>query len=179
VQLVLIAVLFLGPLLFAGWMYYGSSGLVPEGRSNHGILLEPVRHLADNHANLREVAPGRWLLVYASDAECDERCRDALFTQQQSRLMLGNDMNRLARVFLHGDTPLDTVFPDEEPGGLITLYRMQLVLDLRSALPRDTAHGGFFLIDPLGNLVMYFEPAMRPRDMVDDIKHLLDLSRIG
>lgn len=179
VQLVLIAVLFLGPLLFAAWMYYGSSNLAPEDRSNHGILLEPIRHLTDSYSDLREVAPGRWLLVYPHDAECGERCRDGLYSQQQTRLMLGNDMNRLARVFLHGETPLDNVLPDDERGGLITMYRKQLALDLWSALPQGTAHGGLFLIDPLGNLVMYFDPAVRPRDMVDDIKHLLDLSRIG
>ena len=34
-------------------------------------------------------------------------------------------------------------------------------------------------MDPLGNLVMYFEPETDPRDMVEDIKRLLKLSRIG
>jgi hypothetical protein len=35
------------------------------------------------------------------------------------------------------------------------------------------------LIDPLGNLVMYFQPDLDPSQMVDDIKRLLKLSRIG
>ena len=39
--------------------------------------------------------------------------------------------------------------------------------------------GGFSPVAPLGNLVMYFTPGLAPRDMVDDIKHLLKLSRIG
>jgi hypothetical protein len=34
-------------------------------------------------------------------------------------------------------------------------------------------------VDPLGNLVMYFPPDLDLRDMVEDIQHLLDLSRIG
>ena len=39
--------------------------------------------------------------------------------------------------------------------------------------------GGCYLIDPLGNLVMYFLPGLNPKDMVADIKHLLKLSHIG
>jgi hypothetical protein len=43
----------------------------------------------------------------------------------------------------------------------------------------DLPAGGYYLVDPLGNLVMYFRPDLDPSDMVDDIKHLLRLSRIG
>jgi hypothetical protein len=39
--------------------------------------------------------------------------------------------------------------------------------------------GGIYLIDPLANLVMYFPPDLGPRELVDDVKHLLRLSRIG
>mgnify|MGYP003626061973 FL=1 len=34
-------------------------------------------------------------------------------------------------------------------------------------------------MDPLGNLVMYFEPGLDPGKMVEDIKRLLKLSSIG
>ena len=45
--------------------------------------------------------------------------------------------------------------------------------------PTDLRDGGYFLVDPLGNLVLYFPPDIDPSDMVDDIKRLLRLSRIG
>jgi hypothetical protein len=45
--------------------------------------------------------------------------------------------------------------------------------------PAALPAGGYYLIDPLGNLVMYFRPDIDPADMVDDVKHLLRLSRIG
>jgi hypothetical protein len=45
--------------------------------------------------------------------------------------------------------------------------------------PDELADGGYFLLDPLGNLVMYFRPDIAPSDMVADIKHLLRLSHIG
>jgi hypothetical protein len=45
--------------------------------------------------------------------------------------------------------------------------------------PEGLAPGGYFLIDPLGNLVMYFSPDTDPSAMVEDIKRLLKQSRIG
>jgi hypothetical protein len=93
--------------------------------------------------------------------------------------MLGNDMSRVTRVFLQGNSTADKVLFDEENSGLEVLHDYDLAQDLWSALPDDTRPGGLFLVDPLGNLVMYFQPTLDPRDMVDDIKHLLKLSRIG
>jgi hypothetical protein len=178
-QLLLIAGLFLGPLILAALMYYGGLGLRPAARSNHGVLLEPVRQLAARYPELRELSGGQWLLVYSNADACNDDCRDALYTLRQSRLMLGNDMNRLTRLFLHGDTPPDRVFLDEQHRGLKTLDNGSLAQDLRSALPGNTASGGYYLLDPIGNLVMYFHPNLGPREMVDDIRHLLELSRIG
>ncbi len=50
---------------------------------------------------------------------------------------------------------------------------------LRAKQPQELPPGGLFLVDPLGNLVMYFSAEVAPGDMVEDIKHLLDLSQIG
>ena len=54
---------------------------------------------------------------------------------------------------------------------------MRAVLDNKK--PDALEAGGYYLIDPHGNLVLYFSPDIDPRDMVDDIKRLLKLSRIG
>jgi hypothetical protein len=125
------------------------------------------------------VSEGQWLLVYANDGECVTACENALHTLRQLRLMLGNDMNRLARVFLHGRIAPDRVLSQEQMSGLISLSDEELARQLWSVLSPDIPRGGFFLIDPLGNLVMYFQPDLVPRDTVDDIKHLLRLSQIG
>ena len=177
-QLAMIAALFIGPLLIAAWLYYSGS-FAPGDRSNHGLLLEPVVHLPDSHPTLPEIAGGHWLLVYATETECHEDCLATLHAQRQLRLMLGNDMSRVTRMFLQANTTADRVVFDEEDTGLEVLHDQDLARDLWSALPAGTPPGGLFLIDPLGNLVMYFQSTLDPRDMVDDIKHLLKLSRIG
>jgi hypothetical protein len=175
-----IALLFGLPFVIAAWLYHDGS-LRPSGRTNHGLLLDPIVNLHDIVPNsvVLEWSEKHWLLVYPNHGECSAECRDALYTLRQSRLMLGNDMNRLRRVFLHGESVPDRVFIEEQHKGLITLKDDGLSDLLAASRPQQKPAGGFFLVDPLGNLVMYFPPDIVPGDMVDDIEHLLDLSRIG
>ena len=179
--LLLIAAVFIGPLIVAAWLYSSGEALQPKGRSNHGALLEPIVSLGEAlpESPVTEHYDAAWVLLYMNGAACDEPCRDALYAYRQARLMLGKEMERVRRVFLHGDTPPDTVFLAEEHPGLITIEDSGLASLLNNKRPADIPAGGYFLIDPLGNLVMYFRPDLDPADIVDDIKHLLRLSRIG
>jgi hypothetical protein len=182
-QMFVIAAVFFGPLVVATWMYY-SGAFLPQGRTNHGSLLEPIVNLAEelpqsNIDELGSLGSGQWLLIYANEQECGSECRDSLHTLRQSRKMLGHEMGRLLRVFLHGDSSPDTVFLANEHAGLIALSDRPLVELLNNKKPAALSAGGYFLIDPLGNLVMYFQPDIDPQNMVEDVKHLLELSRIG
>ena len=178
-QFLLIAVLFFGPLLFAAWMYYSGGALQPESRANHGALLEPIVSLVDAAPGSRLHESRSWRLLYANDGECGEVCRRALYTLRQSRLMLGKEMDRVERVFLHGEQAPDTLLGAEEHRSLVSLQDTALHAVLDDRKPESLPAGGYYLIDPHGNLVLYFSPDIEPRDMVDDIKRLLKLSRIG
>ena len=180
-QLVLLAAIFFGPLLVAALLYFKGDELQPEGRVNHGALLEPIVAVSDvlPESAVLPHNDGHWLLVYSNTAACDETCREALYTVRQSRLMLGREMDRIKRVFLHGESAPDTVFLAEEHAGLVTLRDDPLAGLLNGKRPESLAAGGFYLIDPLSNVVLYFPPDIDPANMVDDIKRLLKLSRIG
>lgn len=180
VPVLLLFLLFALPLFIAAWLYYGGS-IRPAGQTNHGIILEPIANLRDAVPNSAAVgwSDAHWLLIYANDDRCGADCRRSLYTMRQIRLMLGKDMHRLRRVFLHGDAPPDRVLIEEQHQGLNTLKDNGLSALLAARRPQGVAAGGYFLVDPLGNLVMYFPPDIVPGDMADDIEHLLDLSRIG
>ncbi|MEJ2255874.1 MAG: hypothetical protein P8X98_02555 [Woeseiaceae bacterium] len=180
-QFLLIAAIFLGPLLVAAWMYFGGASLAPEGRTNHGALLQPITSLPEAlpESALHAQTDGRWVLLYANTGVCGEDCEFSLYTLRQSRLMLGRERDRLVRVFLHGDIPPDTVLLAEEHAGLLAIHDGALAELLQGKRPVDLEAGGYYLIDPLGNLVMYFPPDIDPADMVEDVDHLLELSRIG
>ncbi len=178
-QFLLIAALFFGPLLFAAWLYYSGDALQPDARANHGALLEPIVNLEDAVPGSAILDSRSWRLVYAEDGACAEPCRKALYTLRQSRLMLGKEMDRLDRVFLHSAERPDNLLGAEEYQGLVALHDAALQAVLEDKRPESLPAGGYYLIDPHGNLVLYFSPDIKPRDMVDDIKRLLKLSRIG
>ncbi len=180
VQMLFIALVFLGPLVVAAVMYYGGA-FTPAGRTNHGALLQPIVNVAETlpQSSTLIAIDGRWALVFIHSGDCGAPCRDRLYALRQLRRMLGKDMDRLERVFLHSDNSLDTVFLENEHAGLIARRDDSLVELLNNKKPATKADGGFFLIDPLGNLVMYFEPSIDPGDTIEDIHRLLKLSRIG
>ncbi len=181
VQLLLVAAVFIGPLLLAVWLYFRGAGLQPAGRANHGALLEPIVDLDEAlpDSDIGTLHDGRWLLVYAHAGPCDSACRDGLHAIRQMRLMLGREMDRMTRVFLHGDIAPDTVFIATEHEGLIALQDRELGDLLSTRRPAAEPDGGYYLVDPHGNLVMYFQPTLAPRDIVADLKRLLRLSHIG
>jgi hypothetical protein len=67
----------------------------------------------------------------------------------------------------------------ENYAGTIILTDDALSDWLQARKPAAAASGGYFLVDPLGNLVMYFSPEIDPSAMIKDIEHLLEFSRIG
>ena len=180
-QLLFIAAVFFVPLLVAAVLYYSGNLVPPAGRTNNGALLEPVINLSDElpDSPLYKLGAGHWLLVYENSGNCDTRCEEALYSIRQMRLMLGKEMDRVRRIFLHGETPPDTVLLAAEHQGLISLQDDDLSDLITQKIPSSLAAGGYFLIDPHTNLVMYFHPGIDPSAMVEDIKRLLKLSRIG
>lgn len=177
----LLALVFLLPLAIAFWLYFGGSSLVPEDRTNHGVILEPI-------VNLEEALPGspiaslsedEWLLIFVHAGPCAAECRETLVRLRQSRLMLGQEMDRVRRVFLHGPAAPDRVLLEREHPGLTALEDAEAAALITGKRPQELTPGGLYLVDPLGNLVMYFSPDIAPGEMVDDIKHLLKLSQIG
>lgn len=180
-QFLLIAAVFGVPLLLAAWMYYFNSSMTPDSGTNKGALLLPIVSLGDEvpQSEIHKARQNQWLMLYSNIGECDEECGQALVRLRQSRLMLGKDMRRVGRVFLHGDSLPDTVVLEEQHAGLIIMTDSKLSVLLEGKRPTTLASGGCYLIDPLGNLVMYFPPDLNPKEMVGDIKHLLKLSHIG
>jgi len=180
-QFTLLALVFFGPLLLAAGMYFTGASFQPDGRTNHGDLLQPVLPIAEEmpDSSLLNNIGGRWLLLYSNNGACDDACNHALYILRQSRLALGQERDRLGRVLLRVESAPDTVNPGENYAGTIILTDDALSEWLQDKKPAAAAPGGYFLIDPLGNLVMYFSPKIDPSAMVEDIEHLLELSRIG
>ena len=177
-KLIVLLLIFFVPLAIAFALYYGSSWR-PTGTTNHGQLLLPLRTVPQEVALLH----GKWSLVVLADGQCDEDCRTALVLARQTRLALNQDSPRVTRVLLATGHCCDRNYLDEAHPGLQTLDMDAVGAAAGAALlatfPATGLHDGLFIVDPLGNVVMRFGLHDTPKDLLTDLKKLLNLSSIG
>ena len=111
-----------------------------------------------------------------------------LYDTRQVRLALDRDMDRVQRVLIAGDGCCDARFLHEQHPDLIAiratpaatpLLALLPELDEQGAGPRTPRAPPVYLIDPLGNLMMFYPAGAKPKGMLEDLKRLLRLSSIG
>ena len=193
-----LAALFFLPLLASFWLYYGTSWR-PGGHVNHGELIQPPRPLP--RLDLPHIALGggpagqptrelaapdptlfrsKWTLVYIGDGSCDASCRETLYVMRQTRLALGTDMTRLARVFLVTGNCCARDYLAREHAGITVLDAASAAgAPLLGRFPAQNRAHTLFVVDPLGNLMMRYDVRRDPRGLLVDLKRLLQLSQIG
>lgn len=190
-KLLAIVALFFGPLVVAALWYGLFPQYAPDSRSNHGHLLDPARPLPavdlpgyQRPAIDGDYFHGKWTLLYVGDGNCEDLCQRRLYYTRQIRTATGRHRHRVQRLYLIAER-------NAVPSRLLREAHPQLAIGF---LPEDakplrrtlTANGKepvgadrVFIIDPLGNVVMYYEPDAAADGMLDDLKHLLRLSRVG
>jgi cytochrome oxidase Cu insertion factor (SCO1/SenC/PrrC family) len=189
-SLLMIIALFVIPLLIA-WLLVGR--WQPGAMSNHGELLNPARPVPRLDLALsgpgerldRSYLRGRWTLMYmGADGKCGEVCRNGLYNVRQACLALGKDRVRVQTLFAMTGEPtpeLETWLQQEHAvmtrgiADSATRDFFAQAFSDRGARPGDW----IYLIDPLGNLVMRYRVENNPKGILDDMKHLLKLSKIG
>lgn len=189
-QLLLLAAVFFGPLAVAFYMYYGGAWQ-PQGRTNAGELLQPVRQLPEVSLQTPSGTPtkpdflrGKWSLVYVDEGACDAQCRQTLEDVRVTRLALDRDVDRVQRVFLYESSCCDRALLEGPQQGLVVAWLDEREgAKLRAAFPTDTGplaqSDRVWLVDPRGNLVMRYATPLDKRGVVKDMEKLLKLSHIG
>jgi hypothetical protein len=186
-QLVLIALLFFGPLGLAFYAYYGGS-LIPARHTNHGELVVPARTLpaaglvsAGGTAAPAGLMRGTWTLVQLTGGACEASCQAALAASRAARLGL-HEPDRVRRLLIVDAaccaSPLAAAADD------LTLVWLDGEAGRRVAatFPGYAAGapaGQTYLVDPLGNLMMSYPAGAPAKGMLKDLEHLLRLSHIG
>lgn len=182
--LLLLALVFLGPMAVAMVLYYTGFQWRPEGTTEHGQLYEPVRPLPELSMTLLGDKGGpavlrrKWTLVYIGAGDCDTTCRQALVEMRQVRRALGRDMDRVQRLFLVTGGSADRSFlAAEHPGIGVSEGDAATTAILQAA--GEVRPGDIFLVDPLGNLVMRYPAGTTMKGMHTDLARLLKISTIG
>ena len=188
-QLMLIALLFLGPLALSFWAYYGLA-YRPAGRTNHGELIEPARPLPDailatatgSTTTTAALLRGHWSLVTVTEGACERTCREALAASGTARLALGGDLRRVRRVLLVAAPccePAAAADPDLGIGWLGGADGQRLKDEFPGGGAQGSRAGRVYVVDPRGNLLMRYPPGESGQGMLRDLEQLLKLSHIG
>jgi hypothetical protein len=154
-----------------------------DPRRVFGELIDPQRPLPDLPATRLDGTPdnllkqrGQWLLVSVAGGACDAVCQQHLYLQRQVREGLGREKDRLDRVWLVNDTAA-------VPQSLLPALKDATVLRVDAgALSRWLVAGQgrrldehLYLVDPLGNWMMRFPPAL---DNASAARAKRDLERV-
>lgn len=187
-MLLFIIACFAVPLATAWWLV---GHWTPAGTGQHGELLHPARPLpAPRFTPLDDGGPdgtalrGHWGLVYVGSATaCRASCQTALYDLRQVRLALGKDMGRVKTVLLLDDVPVPGLrqwLATEHAAMVVGVADLAARTELTGAFPTPGVAGEWiYLLDPLGNLLMRYPVGGEPRGMLEDLRRLLRLSKIG
>lgn len=191
-QLVMLALLFLAPVVSAWlvWNYLSTGG--PAATTNAGQLVQPARTLeavalkdaSGDDWSLDEIR-GRWAYVMFASGSCDARCEQQLYYTRQIRIGINKDMQRLHRLLVLAHVPDATWLEQlvqEHPdltvlvanGGTWQAFAGQFQQDNG---PVDGSR--FYMVDPLGNLMMSYDENVTPKGIDKDLRKLLKVSQIG
>lgn len=185
--IVIIALLAVIPFVLA-W-YYAKHPELIASRSNYGRLVLPPRPIDPAGLLKNPVSPpealagikGRWVLLHVASGGCGAVCADTLHKTHQVRLMVNKDIARVKRLLLlPAGTPVQADAALRGDDDLVVAGASEAVARiLAEAAGGPAADDRVYLLDPLGNLVLWYTGGFDPYGLLKDLKHLLKASQIG
>ena len=192
-------VLFGLPYAISWYMFYSGDTLFFKEGQSEGTLISPVRLIPEFGAlDLAgekvdsQILKGKWSFMVVGPSQCEVLCKETIEMIRQVRLAQAVDRKRVQRLWLLKDNfhnnELKSLVETEHRGLRVLTHSDKLsqtlypVLSQKSALPPYEAlieDFSIFLIDPLGNLMMYYEPATGGKKVLKDLERLLKYSELG
>ncbi|MEF8700769.1 MAG: hypothetical protein V5B36_03580 [Candidatus Accumulibacter sp. UW25] len=163
----------------------------PAKLANHGQLIEPARALPETGLTLVDGRPlptaelrRKWTLVLLASNPCASACQQDLHQIRQVQVALNKEMVRLRRVLL-GSSVAD-LRTDPALAEIQRSYPDLIIAapstDESGVIWRTTLDGAgyrFYVIDPLGNVMMRYPDKPEMRGMLRDLERLLKYSWVG
>lgn len=172
-QLLLILLVVVGPMLLATAMYQWRFW-VPEARTFHGQMHGNGRTLTD--LGVAENGQAGWQLLVTEAGECREACRELVYLARQIHIGLGREAGRASHALAVG-TEVDAEYAAQLAREYPQLQRPALDAGRYAAFGQRGAR--LWIVDPLGNLVLSYAQGVAGKAVLDDLRHLLKLSRLG
>lgn len=194
-NIILLAILFMSPIIAAYVLHM--TGWQPSKTSNYGELVHPARplvdiNLVDDEGKQKKLSGLRtkWILLLVGKGVCGKVCKDNLYKMRQIHTAQGKHQHRVQRVFLlprGKEKYLDAEFRKAYPKlGIYTVsssdlkkISKQMLMDDNQAAKVFDTRDYVYLIDPIGNLMMRYQPGADATGMRKDLGRILRLSQVG
>lgn len=184
-QLKLLAIMSVVALpMIAAWAMATFNVGIPDTQNNRSDLVEPAVTVEDWALQLEQVGYGApWRLVVTSTGECTETCMELVHEARQINVALGREAARVEHVLASGQAQpaalserLETDYPRLQRAGMNT----EAYHDSLTGHPDSWRQGAqLWVIDPLGRVVLRQDPAKPGKLLLDDLKYLLKVSKVG
>ena len=166
--------MFILPIAFGTLFFYANPNYFSESTVNYGELVRPVIATEEGDIEIDGGASlqGIWTMVYVS-SRCDDVCEKAAADMKTIRTLMNADMRRIQRMIIIENNSTPTV-NDE------TLIKAKITSEKLTKSLKKYAENAIYLIDPIGNIMLYYEPQnIDIRLVIKDLKRLFKYSRIG
>ncbi len=167
---------FAGPLLLATVMYKYSHYMPIAHPKSYGSLINPVIVITKQDDFNKILEKKKWTVMYIYENKiCDILCEATLYTMHQVRESLGRDKERISNILI-----VNNNFNNLNNLKIIKKYKLIKLLPIISNnFFNKTRKNHLYIIDPLGNVFMYYEKDFEAKGLYKDIKKVLKISRIG
>jgi cytochrome oxidase Cu insertion factor (SCO1/SenC/PrrC family) len=170
----LLLAMFILPIAIGTLFFYANPNYFSESTVNYGELVRPV--IATNKTDIdiegSASLQGIWTMAYVS-SRCDDACEKAVADMKTIRTLMNADMRRIQRMIIIEDNSI----PLSDDKGLI---KARVTSEKLTQSLKKYTENAIYLIDPIGNIMLYYEPQdIDIRLVIKDLKRLFKYSSIG
>lgn len=137
--------------------------------------------------NEDDYVPEPWLMVFVTARNCDAECDDRIHLLRQMHITLNKNMPRVRRYYVNAtgaelsaqaaehfriEYPSMGVANGDKDAILTNLAAKNVNIDLDN-------NNYIFFVDPVGNVMMYYEPHHTIEEIKADLVKLLGISSLG
>jgi|SRR5690625_3739315 len=166
---------------------------VPHGEDQKPLPRATLKQLKLVRADGAEVSPtlfwGKWTFVQIARGTCGDACKRRLYETRQIRIGTGKERRRVRRILIvlspeHWQAWRNKVKANDPYLVLLrgTKADAAPLLQFFSDASRNSSDSPFhlvYLLDPLGNWVLYYRPEVPAKGIQKDLHHLMRLSQVG
>ena len=166
--------IFILPIAIGTLFFYLNPTYFSQNTVNYGELIRPVITTEKTDIEFEDdvTLSGFWSLAYVSTG-CDSICEKAVADIKTIRTLINMDMRRIQRVLITED---NTMLMSNDENLLLAKVTNEKLAARLAEFPKNS----IFLIDPIGNFMLYYNSKdINIKFVLKDLKRLLKYSRIG